>query len=108
MANPMKGEASLGDHILAFNFGAFCELEERTGKKMQALLQAINEGLGFSELRDFVWAGVQTNHRGMTIDEVVALIEQQGFDKASQAVGKAVTAFFSKTKEKEKNAAAAE
>ena len=103
MANPMKGEARLGDLTLAFNFGAFCELEERRGKKLAALLQMMQEGLGFSELRDFAWAGLQKHHRGITDEDVIKVIDEVGFETAAEAVGKAVTAFFSTQKEKAKN-----
>jgi hypothetical protein len=103
MANPLKGEARLGECTLAFNFGAFCELEEKTGKKMPQLLEAINNGLGFSELRDFVWAGLQTNHKGATDADTAALLDEHGFQAGAEAVAKAVTAFFGSQKAKGKN-----
>lgn len=103
MANPMKGEAQLGDCTLTFNFGAFCALEEKTGKKMPVLLSMLTDGLGFSELRDFVWAGLQTKHPEMTSENVTRLIDAEGFEAAASAVGKAATAFFGSQKEKVKN-----
>lgn len=103
MANPMKGEAQLGDYTLAFNFGAFCSLEEKTGMKMPRLLQALQEGLGFGELRDFLWAGLQANHPGSTDETALALVDETGFEAAALAIGKAVTAFFGTRKEKDKN-----
>lgn len=101
MANPMKGEARLGDHTLAFNFGAFCALEEKTGKKMPILLQMLQEGLGFGELRDFAWAGLRSEN--MDEEAVLQLIDETGFETAALAIGKAVTAFFGAQKEKGKN-----
>lgn len=103
MAIPLKGEAQLGDCTLAFNFGAFCALEEKTGKKMPVLLSMLQEGLGFGELRDFAWAGLQTNHPGMTDEQVIMLVDEVGFEAAASAIGKAVTAFFGSQKEKAKN-----
>lgn len=103
MAIPLRGEARLGEFTLAFNFGAFCALEEKTGKKMPELLQAINDGLGFSQLRDFVWAGLQTNHKGLTDEDVAALLDECGFQEGADAVGKAATNFFGTQKEKGKN-----
>lgn len=103
MANPLKGEARLGDCTLAFNFGAFCELEEKTGKKMPVLLAMLQDGLGFGELRDFVWAGLRANHPDMGDEAVIELIDETGFETAALAVGKAVTAFFGAQKEKVKN-----
>lgn len=99
----MKGEASLGEFTLAFNFGAFCELEEKTGMKVPQLLEAMASGLGFSELRDFVWAGLQTHHKGVSEETVLMLLDECGYQEAGEAVGKAVTAAFSKPEGKGKN-----
>lgn len=103
MANPMKGEAQLGDYTITFNFGAFCALEEKTGMKMPVLLAILQEGLGFSELRDFAWAGLKANHPGMTDETVEKLVDEVGFEVAALAIGKAATAFFGSQKEKVKN-----
>lgn len=100
MANPMKGEARLGEFTLAYNFGAFCELEAKTGMKMPQLLASISDGLGFGELRDFVYVGLQTHHKGVSEQTVLLLLDEQGYEKAAKAVGEAVTAFFGKPKEK--------
>lgn len=107
MANPTKGEARLGEFLLAFNFGAFCALEERAGKKVPALLDAMANGLGFSELRDFVWAGLQTHHAGVSEETVLLLLDEQGYEAAGAAVGKAITAAFGKAKGKNPPKAAA-
>lgn len=103
MTNPMKGEAQLGDYTLAFDFGAFIMLEEKAGKKMPALLQMLNEGLGFGDIRDFTWAGLQSNHPGLSDGDVVSLVNEVGFEATAAAIGKAVTAFFGSQKEKGKN-----
>lgn len=103
MTNPMRGEARLGEYTLAFNFGAFIELEEKTGKKMPALLEMLNEGLGFGDLRDFAWAALRTNHPDITDDAVVKLVDEVGFETAAASVGKAATAFFGSQKAKVKN-----
>jgi hypothetical protein len=104
MANPLRGEAQLRDRTLAFNFGVFCELEERTGKKMPQLIQSLSEGLGFGELRDFVFLGLQTHHPGTTDADVLILLEGVGYKDATLAVSKAVGSFFGpQGKEKGKN-----
>lgn len=103
MANPVKAEARLGEFTIAYNFSAFCELEEKSGLKMPQLLQAMAEGLGFKELRDFVWAGLQAHHKGVSEETAVELLEEQGYEAAAMAVGKAVTGYFGKSKAKGKN-----
>lgn len=103
MANPMKGEVELGDFTLAFNFAAFCALEDKTGHKMPVLLQILQEGLGFGEIRDFIWAGLQAKHPETNDEVVLALVDEVGFEAAAAAIGKAVTAFFGSQKEKAKN-----
>lgn len=102
MSNPVKGEAQLGEFTIAFNFGAFCELEERTGLKMPQLLGALADGLGFGQLRDFVWAGLRQHHRAVGDEAILELLDQQGYEAAGSAVGKAVSGFFG-PKAKEKN-----
>lgn len=102
MPNPLKGEAPLGDLTLAFNYGTFCELEQKTGMKMQQLMLAVQDGLGFGQLRDFVWAGLQKHHQ-MSDEAVIALLDDVGFEAAATAVGHAIASFFGEQKEKGKN-----
>jgi hypothetical protein len=101
MANPLKGEAQLRDRTLAFDYGLFCELEVKTGQKVPHLIQALAEGLGFGELRDFVFIGLQTHHPGTTEADVLTLLEEVGYKDATLAVSKAVGNFFAK-EQKEK------
>lgn len=103
MANPLKGEASLREYTLAFNFGVFCALEEKIGKKMPELLQSIMAGLGFGELRDFVFLGLSTHHPNITEDEALKLLDEVGYKDAALAVSKAVGSFFGEQKAKDKN-----
>lgn len=103
MANPLKGEAQLRDHTLAFDFGVLCEVENKTGKKVPQLLQSLSEGLGFGELRDFVFIGLQKHHPGTTEAEAISLIEDVGYRDSSMAVGKAFTGFFAAKNAKDKN-----
>lgn len=103
MANLMKGEATLREYTLAFNYGVFISLEDRLGKKMPEILQAMTEGLGFGELRDFVYIGLQTHHPGTTEDEVVKLLGDVGYRDAALAVSKAVGGFFGEQKAGPKN-----
>jgi len=103
MANSIKGETTLGDYTLAFNFGTFCQLEDKTRLKVPDLLQAMQVGLGFNELKDFVWAGLRQHHPEMTDEDVIALLNEQGFAEGSAAVARGVSSFFGEPKAKDKN-----
>jgi hypothetical protein len=103
MANPMKGEARLGDLTLSYTFGTFCELEERTGKKVPELLAMLEEGIGFSDLRVFIWAGLLKYHP-QSEEDVTALLDDIGFNPAVIALRNGVNSFFGEPeKEKGKN-----
>ena len=103
MANPLQGETKLGDFTLAFTFGAFIALEERVGKKVPQLLQMMQDGLGFADIRDFAWAGLLKHHPELTDAEISAILDDVGFEVAGGAIGKAVSNFFARQKEKAKN-----
>lgn len=102
MANPLKGEAQLGDLTLCFQFGTFIELEQKTGKKMPQLMMILQEGLGFEELRDFTWAGLREHHP-MTDEQVVEVLNEIPFQTAAAAIAKAVTGYSDQQKAKAKN-----
>jgi hypothetical protein len=50
--------------------------------KMQQLMLAVQDGLGFGQLRDFVWAGLQKHHQASD-GEVIALLDDVGFEEAA-------------------------
>lgn len=102
MANALRGEAPIGDLTLAFNFGSFCELEQKTGLKMQQLMVLIQNGLGVCDLRDFLWAGLQKYHQTSESD-VLSLMDEVGFEAAAIAVSSGVTSFFGEQKAKGEN-----
>ena len=104
MANPLKGEAKLRDYTLAYNFGVLCSVEEMTGKKVPQLLQSLTEGLGFGELRAFLYCGLQAGAAaGTTEVEVWNIVEAIGYKDCVQAVGKGFTGFFGPQKAGPKN-----
>lgn len=103
MVNPMKGEAQLGERMLAYDFGAFCMLEEKAGMKISVLLQELQDGLGFGELRDFVWAGLQKHHGDMSEPEIISFLNDTGFQEAVAAVAKGITSHFGEQRAKAKN-----
>lgn len=87
----MKGEAMLGEYKLAYDFNALCKAEEELGPMGKAMAR-IEEG-SLSTVRALVWAGLQKHHP-MTIEQAGEAVEAVGFDKASEAISKAMSAAF--------------
>jgi hypothetical protein len=103
MANALRGEAPLGDYTLAYDFGVFIELESKTGVKTPRLLATVKEeGFGFADVKDFVWAGLRRYHP-MTEEEVIEVLNEFGYEEASKAVSLGVSNYSAKLKEKGKN-----
>lgn len=102
MANRLKGEASLGDKTLAFDFGAFIALEDKMGKKMPEITQMMQEGLGYSDVRDFVWAGL-LKHHPQSEAEVVTFLNEIGYPAAMEAIRDGVNSHFDNSEAKDKN-----
>lgn len=94
MANALKGEAALGEYTLALNFDAFCELEDRTGRKAHDMIEAFSAGLSFGELRDFIWAALQCHHSDIDEDGLKALLREHEYTASNEALGKALVAYF--------------
>ena len=90
-ANPMKAEAALGEHMLAVTFNGWCSLEGETGNKVPQLLQGLQEGIGFAELRTWVRVFVTTP---MTEEQAGELIGEVGLEPSLKALDKAVNGFF--------------
>lgn len=55
-ANPMRGEAMLGEHKLVVDFNGWCSLERELGRTVPELIAMMKSGFGFGyhELRAFV------------------------------------------------------
>lgn len=87
----MRGEASLGEFTLAYDFNALCKAEEELGPMGKAMAR-IEEG-SLSTVRALVWAGLQKHH-SMTLEEAGEAVAAVGFDKASEAIGKAMSGAF--------------
>lgn len=94
MANRVKGEAALGDYTLVFDINAMCLLEEETGLKTGELLAKMQEGIGISELRSFIWAGLQDRHPEITIKAAGGVIGDFGIEESLKALEEAITAAF--------------
>ena len=104
MANPMKGEAPLGEYTLTINFGVFCALEDEMGKNTDEILGLMLNGLTFTQLRTVIRASLQPQHPGIPVDEVETAIDTVGgYMPAYLALGKAIKAYTGEQKAKAKN-----
>lgn len=90
-ANPMRGEAQLGDKLLRVDFNGWCSLEGEVGAKVPDLLKDLQAGLGFRELRTWVRVFLVDQ---MPEDEVGDLIGSEGIEAAITALRKAIEGFF--------------
>lgn len=115
MANPMRGEAMLGEHKLVCDFNGWCSLEAATGRTVPELIAMMKSGVGFGyrEMRTFVRCFSESQ---MTEAEAGDLISSLGMIEieetlangkkrkskvwaAAEALGKAVEGFFAPPKE---------
>lgn len=99
MANPLKGEARIGDSLIRVDFNALCELEGATGKAVPELLAQFDAGLGFTDLRS--WIGVLLVD-AIPSEAVGELIGSHGYEASLAALAECLAGFFS-PKEKEKD-----
>lgn len=95
----MRGEATVGDYRLVFDFNALCLAEEHTGP-----LGAAMENMGAGSLkaiRALFWAGLQRNHE-MSIEDAGQVVQEIGVDEVSAAIAKGIESAFSKTPKSQK------
>lgn len=95
-ANPMRGEAAIGDHKLVIDFNAMCSLEMVTGLKVQQLLGRLETGLGFIEMRTWVRTFID---KPMTDEEAGNFIGALTPEPVLEAIAAAVEGFFAPAKE---------
>lgn len=95
MANPMRGEADLGDRKLVIDFNSMCTLEKATAKKVPEILDMIEKGLGFCELRTVVQVFASPP---MGEDEAGSFIGEVGTQPALKALREALEGFFAPPK----------
>lgn len=100
MANPHRGTVSLqaGDrtYTLSFSVNALCELEDRTGRTIQELANALNatEGVSIKMVRDLVWGALRDHHGDTDIAAVGEIMDAAGLQNVVEAVGKALKLAF--------------
>lgn len=94
-ANPLKGEARIGDKLIRVDFDAVCRLEAATGRTVVELMADLGAGLGATAIR--TWVGVLLVDEA-TSEEIDALLTeggfQAGYERAMAAIVDAVNGFF--------------
>lgn len=100
MANLHRGSVSLqtGDrtYTLSFSTNALCELEDRTGKTIQVLANALNvpDGVSLKMVRDLLWGALRDHHEDTDIHTAGEVIDTVGLPDVMEAIGKALRAAF--------------
>lgn len=97
--NLLRGEAVLGPLKLKVDFNGFCTLERITGLKVPQLLGRMADGLGFDEMRSWLYAFAQNEMTDTEIGDMLnGMVGEQGYEAAMRAVGEtlgaAVEGFF--------------
>jgi hypothetical protein len=89
--NPMLAETDLGGHLLRMDFNAWCVLEGMMGKKVPEILNMMDAGLGFGDIRSCIRA---FHVEPITETEAGNLIGSVGFEAATVALSKLCDGFF--------------
>jgi len=104
MANPLKGEAKLGDYTLTINFGVFCELEGEMKLRTEEIIGLMVNGLTFTQLRTIIHAALEERHPGVSLKEVGDAIDAAGgYQGACEALSEALRAYTGDEEEKDEN-----
>lgn len=90
-ANPMRGEAQLGDRKLVLTFNTACALEHETGRTILDLAGQMEYGFGLADLRQWIRVLVD---KDMTLEEVGDWLGEVGIEPATEALGAVFSQFF--------------
>lgn len=90
----MRGEATVGDYRLVFDFNALCLAEEYTGP-LGVAMESMGAG-SLKTIRALFWAGLQRNH-AMSIEDAGGLVQEIGVDEISAAIAKGIESAFAKS-----------
>ncbi len=83
----------LGSRSLRFDVNALCSLEELRGEPVHIIFEERNlQATGLRGARAIVWAGLQHEEGGATLEEAGDLIQEVGFAKTQAAIEKALKA----------------
>ena len=79
MANKYRGEGGIRldrVRILKYTFNSLAEFEELTGKSVNEIFSSAEETMGFTMIRNLIWAGLIHEDQSLTPPQVGVLIEQ--------------------------------
>ena len=84
MANPHRGQVSLGDYTLSFSVNALCELEDLLDKPMMEIVAAIQtpETMRMSTVRALFWAALRDNHDEIDLAGAGLIVSEFGMKAA--------------------------
>lgn len=96
MANPHRGQVSLGDYTLSFSINALCELEELLDKPMMEIVAAIQspETMRMSTVRALFWAALRDHHDAIDLNGAGLIVSELGMKVAMAKVGEAFRLAF--------------
>jgi hypothetical protein len=100
MANKFQGEVDVRlDRVrtLLYDFNAFAEFEDATGKTVQQAFKDAQQTFGYSQMRRLLWAGLLHEDPALTIPDAGKLVhyadgdtEQQRFENVAKKVFDAI------------------
>lgn len=79
MANKYRGEVGIRldrVRILKYTFNSLAEFEELTGKSVNEIFSGSEKSMGFTMIRNLIWAGLIHEDESLTPSRVGILIEQ--------------------------------
>lgn len=92
---------------IRYDYNSVCDFEEKSNKSIQELMTNDGLKLGFSSLRNLLWAGLKWEENGLTVQRVGNMIqdflkEGRSMEELGDAICKAfeVSGLFTKTDEK--------
>ena len=99
MTNPLRGETSFEVegkiYRLRFSWNAAAEFEAPAGRSFyDAMDDMAAQRLSIRTLRAMLWAALQENHRGLSLEETGRLMEKIGHVEAWLLVRKTMELFF--------------
>ena len=96
MANPHRGQVSLGAYTLSFSINALCELEDLLDQPMAEIVAGMQspEKMRMSTVRAMFWAALRDNHPAIDLEGAGLIVSELGMGAAMAKVGEAFRLAF--------------